>query len=99
LGASIDLNTGNASEAMPWMPAACSGLPPHFPIPACRMYAPVRTRVGTVRIFIVNLLPGWYAKNSFVFNHCFQLIQRGWAQLCAHPPLSTAGRQIVPMRR
>jgi len=65
----------------------------HFPIPACRMYAPVRRRVGTVRIFIVNLLPGWYAKNSFVFNHCIHLIQRAAGRSSAPtPPLSTAGR-------
>src|ERR1035437_4272820 len=58
LAGSIDFNIGNAPEAMAWMPAACSGPPPHFPIPACRMYAPVTRRVGTVRSFIVSLLPG-----------------------------------------
>ena len=47
LAASIDVTTGNASEAMAWMPVACCGLLLHLSIPECRMYAPVTRREAT----------------------------------------------------
>ena len=36
---STAFSSGNVFDAMPWMLAACSGLPPHFAIPACRVSA------------------------------------------------------------